>query len=56
MLIRTPDSAQHDKIFVRDSYSDGCAVGIAAIWIGFYIFIGVAAMLGPGASAVAALH
>jgi hypothetical protein len=38
------------------SYSEKCAVGIAAVWIGFYTFIGLSAMVGHGASAVAALQ
>jgi hypothetical protein len=41
---------------VPDSYSDKSAGGIAAIWIAFYAFIGVAAMVGHGLSSVAALH
>ena len=56
MLIRTSDSTQHDKMSVPGSYSDNYAVGIAAIWIGFYTFVGVWAMVGHGASAVAALQ
>ena len=56
MLIRTSDSTQHDRMPVQDSYSDKCAVGIAAIWIGFYAFIGIAAMVGHGVSATAALQ
>ena len=56
MLIRTSDLTQHDRMPVQDSYSDKCAVGIAAIWIGFYAFIGIAAMVGHGVSATAALQ
>lgn len=54
MLIRTADSTQHDQMLESGPYSD--AVGIAAIWIGFYIFLGVWTMVGHGASAVAVLQ
>jgi hypothetical protein len=43
-------------MFVQDSYSVKCAVGIAAIWIVFYALIGVAGMVVHGVSSVAALH
>jgi hypothetical protein len=57
MLIRRANSTQYDRrMFVQDSYSVKCAVGIAAIWIVFYAVIGVAGMVVHGVSSVAALH
>jgi hypothetical protein len=56
MLIRTANSAHHDRTKFEDAHFDKSAIGVAAIWIVFYAVIGTATMIVHGVSSVAALH